>query len=153
MASRILGMGDILSLIEKAEEGADVQEAEEMARRLGRDEFTLEDFLKQLRQIKKLGSVSQLLKYLPTGGPFKNVAGADMDDKKVLHFEAIINSMTPRERREPRIVDGRRRLRIAKGSGRPVFEVNQLLRQFLEMKRMMKRSEFKKVISRIPGRR
>jgi signal recognition particle subunit SRP54 len=153
MASRILGMGDILSLIERAEGEADVQEAEELARRLSRDEFTLEDFLKQLRQIKKLGSISQLLKYLPTSGPFKNVSGADLDDKKVLHFEAIINSMTPRERQEPKIVDGRRRLRIARGSGRPVFEVNQLLKQFMEMRRMMKKSEFKKVISRIPGGR
>ncbi len=150
MASRILGMGDILSLIEKAEEEADVQEAEEMARRLSRDEFTLEDFRKQLRQLKKMGSLSQLLKYLPTGGAFKNIGGLDMDDKKVLHFEAIINSMTPRERQEPRIVDGRRRLRIATGSGRPVSEVNQLLKQFMEMRRMMKKSEFKKVIARIP---
>ena len=76
-----------------------------------------------------------------------------MDDQKILHFEAIINSMTPREREEPKIIDGRRRLRIAKGSGRPVFEVNQLLKQFMEMRRMMKKSEFKKVISRIPGGR
>jgi signal recognition particle subunit SRP54 len=153
MASRILGMGDILGLIEKAEEEADVKEAEELARRLQRDEFTLEDFRKQLRQLKKMGSLSQLLKYLPSGGPFKNISGIDMDDRKVLHFEAIINSMTPREREEPRIIDGRRRLRIAKGSGRPVFEVNQLLKQFTEMRRMMKKSEFKKIISRIPGAR
>jgi signal recognition particle subunit SRP54 len=153
MASRILGMGDILSLIEKAEQEADVKEAEEIARKLSQDEFTLEDFRKQLRQIRKMGSFSQILKYLPSGGMFKNLAGVDMDDRKVLHFEAMIGSMTPREREDPRIIDGRRRLRIAKGSGRPVFEVNQLLKQFLEMKRMMKKSQFKKIISSIPRSR
>lgn len=150
MASRILGMGDILSLIEKAEEETDIQQAEEMARRLSRDEFTLEDFGKQLRQLRKMGSLSQLLKYLPKGGAFKNISGVDTDDREILHFEAIINSMTPRERQEPKMIDGRRRLRIARGSGRPVSEVNQLLRQFMEMRRMIQKSEFRKVISRIP---
>ncbi len=153
MASRILGMGDILSLIEKAEQETDVKEAEEMARRLSREEFTLEDFGKQLRQLRKMGSLSGLLKHLPSGGIFKNLAAADMDDRKVLHYEAIISSMTPREREDPRSIDGRRRLRIAKGSGRPVFEVNQLLKQFLETKRMMKKSQFKKIISTIPRSR
>ena len=153
MASRILGMGDILSLIEKAEQEADVKEAEEIARKLSQDEFTLEDFRKQLRQIRKMGSFSQILKYLPSGGVFKNLAGVDLDDRKVLHFEAMIGSMTPREREDPRIIDGRRRLRIARGSGRPVFEVNQLLKQFLEMKRMMKKPQFKKIISSIPRSR
>ncbi|OGD31598.1 MAG: signal recognition particle protein [Candidatus Aminicenantes bacterium RBG_19FT_COMBO_58_17] len=153
MASRILGMGDILSLIEKAEQEADGKEAEEIARKLSQEEFTLEDFRKQLRQIRKMGSFSQILKHLPSGGMFKNLAGVDMDDRKILHFEAMIGSMTPREREDPRIIDGRRRLRIAKGSGRPVFEVNQLLKQFLEMKRMMKKSQFKKIISSIPRSR
>jgi len=153
MASRILGMGDILSLIEKAEQEADVKEAEEIARKLGKEDFTLEDFRRQLKQIRKMGSFSQILKYLPSGGMFKNLAGAEMDDKKILHYEAIIGSMTPREREDPRTIDGRRRLRIAKGSGRPVFEVNQLLKQFLEMKKMMKGSQFKKVISSIPRSR
>jgi len=153
MASRILGMGDILSLIEKAEQEADVQEAEEIARKLGKEEFSLEDFRKQLKQIRKMGSFSQILKYLPSGGMFKNLAGVEMDDRKILHYEAIIGSMTPRERDDPRIIDGRRRLRIAKGSGRPVFEVNQLLKQFLEMKRMMKKSQFKKIVSSIPRSR
>jgi len=153
MASRILGMGDILSLIEKAEQEADVQEAEEIARKLGKEEFNLEDFRKQLKQIRKMGSFSQILKYLPSGGMFKNLAGVEMDDRKILHYEAIIGSMTPRERDDPRTIDGRRRLRIAKGSGRPVFEVNQLLKQFLEMKKMMKRSQFKKIVSSIPRSR
>ncbi len=153
MASRILGMGDILSLIEKAEQETDVKEAEEMARRLRREEFTLDDFRKQLRQLRKMGSFSQVLKHLPSGGMFKNLSAVDMDDRKILHFEAIIGSMTPREREDPRLIDGRRRLRIAKGSGRPVFEVNQLLKQFLEMRRMMKKSQFKKIISTIPRAR
>jgi signal recognition particle subunit SRP54 len=153
MASRILGMGDILSLIEKAEQEADIKDAEELARKLRRDEFSLDDFRKQLQQIKKMGSLSQLLKYLPSGGVFKNITAAEMDDRKMLHFEAIINSMTPDERADPRRIDGRRRLRIAKGSGRPVFEVNQLLKQFLEMKKMMKKSQFKKIVSTIPRSR
>ena len=153
MASRILGMGDILSLIEKAEQEGDDKEAEEIARKLSQDEFTLEDFRKQLRQIRKMGSFSQILKYLPSGGMFKNLAGADLDDRKVLHYEAMIGSMTPREREDPRIIGGQRRLRIARGSGRPVSEVNQLLKQFLEMKRMMKKSQFKKIISSIPRSR
>jgi signal recognition particle subunit SRP54 len=153
MASRILGMGDILSLIEKAEQETDLQEAEEFARKLQKEEFTLEDFRKQLRQIKKMGSFSQILKYLPNAGMFKNLSSMEMDDKKIVYFEAIINSMTPREKQDPRIIDGRRRLRIAQGSGRPVFEVNQLLKQFLEMKKMMKKSQFKKIISSIPRSR
>jgi signal recognition particle subunit SRP54 len=153
MASRILGMGDILSLIEKAEDEADLKETEEMARKLAKEEFTLDDFRKQLRQIKKMGSLSQLLKHLPSGGIFKNISALEMDDRKILHFEAIINSMTPGEREDPRIIDGRRRGRIARGSGRPVYEVNQLLRQFLEMKKMMKKSEFKKILTTIPRSR
>ncbi|MGB7296395.1 MAG: signal recognition particle protein [Candidatus Aminicenantales bacterium] len=153
MASRILGMGDILSLIEKAEQETDVKEAEEMARRLRREEFTLDDFRKQLRQLRKMGSFSSLLKHLPSGGVFKNLSAVGMDDRKILHFEAIISSMTPREREDPRMIDGRRRLRIAQGSGRPVFEVNQLLKQFVEMKRMMKKSEFKRIVSTIPRSR
>jgi signal recognition particle subunit SRP54 len=153
MASRILGMGDILSLIEKAEQETDIKEAEEMARKLQKEEFTLEDFRKQLVQVKKMGSLSSILKYLPNAGMFKNMAAVEMDDRKILHFEAIIGSMTPRERQDPRIIDGRRRLRIAKGSGRPVFEVNQLLKQFLEMKKMLKKSQFKKILSSIPRSR
>lgn len=153
MAARILGLGDILSLIEKSEKEANLEEAEEMARKLAREEFTLEDFRKQLRQIKKMGSLSQLLKYLPSTGAFKNIAQVEMDDRKLLHFEAIINSMTPREREDPRIIDGRRRGRIARGSGRPVHEVNQLLKQFLEMKKMMKKPQLKKILSTLPRSR
>jgi len=147
LASRILGMGDVLSLIERAEREADLKEAEEMARRLREEEFTLEDFRRQLVQLRKMGSLSQLLAMLPSIGPFKNISRLHLDDKQLIHFEAIINSMTPEERRNPRIIDGRRRRRIAQGSGRPVYEVNQLLRQFQEMKKMMRSSLFKKMLS------
>lgn len=147
MASRIMGMGDILSLIEKAEEEADLEEAEEIARRIRKQEFTFEDFRSQLRQLKKMGSVSGVLSHLPGAGPFKKLAGAQIDDRKLVHFEAIINSMTPRERANPKVINGSRRLRIARGSGRPVHEVNQLLRQFLEMQKMMKKSAFQKLLS------
>jgi signal recognition particle subunit SRP54 len=150
MASRILGMGDVLSLIERAEKETDLRETEELTRRLLKEEFSLEDFRKQLLQIKKMGSLSQILSDLPVGGPFKNVSKLKIDDKKVVYFEAIINSMTARERANPKIINGSRRLRIAKGSGRPVSDVNQLLKQYLEMKKMMKKSHFKKMMSSFP---
>jgi signal recognition particle subunit SRP54 len=147
MASRILGMGDLLSLIEKAEQEADLEEAEELARKLRTQEFTLEDFKKQLVQMRKMGSLSNILSSLPKGGIFKDLSKLSVDDKKILHFEAIINSMTPKEKENPKIISGSRRLRISRGSGRPVSEVNQLLKQFIEMQRMMKKSGFKKVLS------
>lgn len=149
MASRIIGMGDILSLVEKAEE-TDLEEAEELAQRLRKQEFSLEDFKKQIVQMKKMGSFSQILSHLPAGGPFKNISKINIDDKKILHFEAIINSMTPEEREKPKIINGSRRRRIAMGCGRPVSEVNQLLKQFLEMKKMMKKSQFQKLLSSFP---
>ncbi|MCX7973532.1 MAG: signal recognition particle protein [Candidatus Aminicenantes bacterium] len=147
MASRLLGMGDVLSLIEKVERETDLKEAEELARRLQEEEFTLEDFRKQLIQLRKMGSLSQLLAMLPQIGPFKNISKLPLDERQIIHFEAIINSMTIEERSKPWIIDGRRRARIAKGSGRPVHEVNQLLRQFNEMKKMMKSPLFKKMIN------
>jgi len=147
MASRILGMGDILTLIEKAETDADVKEAEELARKIRRQEFSLEDFKKQLGQLKKMGSLSGLLSHLPSAGPFRNLKDAKVDDRKILHFEAIINSMTLAERQDPKIMNGSRRQRVARGSGRPVSEVNQLLRQFLEMRKVMKKSTFQKLFS------
>ncbi|MFW6123711.1 MAG: signal recognition particle protein [Acidobacteriota bacterium] len=150
MASRIIGMGDMLSLIEKAERETDVRQAEALAKKLKRDEFTLEDFKKQIEQVKKMGPLSQILKDLPSGGVFKNIHKINIDDKKVQYFEAIINSMTPSERNNPKIVNGSRRRRIARGSGRPVSEVNQLLKQFFDMRKMMKKSGFKKMISSFP---
>lgn len=147
MASRILGMGDILSLIEKAEEEADLKQAEEMARKLKKNQFTLEDFRQQLVQLKKMGSLSGLMNFLPKVGPFKNLGNLDIDDKKLIYFEAIINSMTREEREDPRIIDGRRRARIARGSGRPVQEVNQLLKQFFEMEKLLKKGTFQKLLN------
>ena len=153
MASRILGMGDMLTLIEKAEKQADLKEAEEFAKKLRKQEFSLEDFKKQLVQLKKMGSLSQFLPMLPSSGMFKNVSNLNIDDKKILYFEAIINSMTKKERENPKLIGGSRRARIARGSGRPVSEVNQLLKQFFEMKKMMKKSQFKKFLSNIPTSR
>lgn len=147
MASRILGMGDILSLIEKAEAEADLKQAEEMARKLKKNQFTLEDFRQQLVQLKKMGSLSGLMNFLPKVGPFKNLGNLDIDDKKLIYFEAIINSMTREERENPRIIDGRRRARIARGSGRPVQEVNQLLKQFFEMEKLLKKGTFQKLLN------
>jgi signal recognition particle subunit SRP54 len=149
MASRILGMGDILSFIEKAEEKADLEDAEETARKLRRQEFTLEDFRKQLGQMKKMGSLSNILGMLPKGGMLKGLSKVQVDDRKILHFEAIIGSMTPAERENPKLLNGSRRLRIAKGSGCPVHEVNQLLKQYAEMQKMMKGSMFKDALSRM----
>lgn len=151
MASRILGMGDILSLVEKAEKETDLEEAEALARKLKKQELTFEDFKKQLVQMKKMGSLSQFVNLLPQAGPLKGLSKLDIDDKKILHFEAIINSMTLEERENPKIMDGSRRARIAKGSGRPVAEVNQLLKQFAEMKKMMKKSHFQKLLSSLPS--
>ena len=147
MASRILGMGDILSLVEKAEKEADLDETKTLARKLRKQEFGLEDFKKQLVQMKKMGSLSHILSLLPESGPFKNVSKMNIDGKKILHYEAIINSMTLEERENPKMISGSRRMRIAKGSGRPVSEVNQLLKQFLEMRKMMKKSQFQKILS------
>jgi signal recognition particle subunit SRP54 len=150
MASRILGMGDILSLVEKAEQEADAKEAEELARKLRKQEFTLQDFKKQLAQMKKMGSFSQILSSFPTGGIYKNLSKVKIDDRKLIYYEAIINSMTPLERENPKIINGSRRKRIAKGSGRPVIEVNQLLKQFFEMQKLMKKSHFQKLLSSLP---
>jgi signal recognition particle subunit SRP54 len=149
MASRILGLGDILSLIEKAEQQADLKEAEEIARKLKKQQFTLEDFRKQLVQLKKMGNLSNLLGFLPKSGPFKQVSNLNLDDKRLLHYEAIINSMTPEERENPRLINGSRRARIARGSGSPVQEVNQLLKQFFEMEKLLKKSDFQKLLKNI----
>lgn len=149
LASRILGLGDILSLIEKAEREADLKEAEEIARKIKKQQFTLEDFRKQLQQLKKMGSLSGLLDLLPKAGSFRKISQLEVDDKKLVYFEAIINSMTPAERENPRIINGRRRARIARGSGRPVQEVNQLLKQFFEMEKLLKKSDFKSLIKNI----
>lgn len=138
MASRILGMGDVLSLIEKAEEASDAAEAEKLAKKMLKNQFTLNDFLKQLQSIKKMGSLESIIRMIPGLGR-KLPADMKIDDNALKHVEAIIQSMTDKEREKPEILNGSRRLRIAKGCGRTVTEVNRLLRQFDDMKKMMKK--------------
>ncbi|MYL10448.1 MAG: signal recognition particle protein [Acidimicrobiia bacterium] len=137
VASRILGMGDVLTLVEKAEQVYEEAEAEATAAKLLEGEFTLEDFLEQMRQLKKMGSLQNLVGMLPGVSP--ELRNAEIEDDQIAQVEAIICSMTPQERATPRIVDGSRRQRIAAGSGTRPSEVSQLLRQFSEVQRMMKR--------------
>ncbi|MXW58580.1 MAG: signal recognition particle protein [Acidimicrobiia bacterium] len=137
VASRILGMGDVLTLVEKAEQVYEEAEAEAAAAKLLEGEFTLEDFLEQMRQLKKMGSLQNLVGMLPGVSP--ELRNAEIEDDQIAQVEAIICSMTPQERATPRIVDGSRRQRIAAGSGTRPSEVSQLLRQFSEVQRMMKR--------------
>jgi signal recognition particle subunit SRP54 len=138
VASRILGMGDVLSLIERAEQVVDEEQAEEMIRKIRRNEFTLEDFLGQLRQLRKLGPLDQLLGLLPKAGPLKGLDNLQVDEKRMGHLEAIICSMTPSERLNYKIIKGPRRKRIARGSGRPISEVNRLLKQYVQTRKLMK---------------
>ena len=137
MASRILGMGDVLSLIEKAEAAYDEKNAKELEKKFREQTFTLEDFLEQLNQLKKMGNLDQLLGMMPgvNAGALK---GAELDEKQMAKTEAIILSMTPDERMRPELINGSRRKRIAKGSGTTVEEVNKLLKQFDQMKKLMK---------------
>nr|MBQ8891059.1 signal recognition particle protein [Clostridia bacterium] len=137
MASRILGMGDILSLIEKAEEAYDQKNAEELEKKMREQTFTLEDFLDQLRQLKKMGNLDSILAMLPGAntGALKN---AQVDEGQMVKIEAIILSMTRKERTYPDIINGSRRRRIAQGSGTTVEDVNKLLKQFDQMKKLMK---------------
>src|SRR4051794_2213264 len=138
MASRILGMGDVLSLIEKAEQQVDEDEAEGLQRKLETEQFTLEDFLKQMRQVRKMGPLSGLIGMLPGMGAMKQLKNADVDERELDRVEAIILPMTPRERANPGVINGSRRKRIAAGSGTKVQQVNQLVKQFDQMKVMMK---------------
>jgi signal recognition particle subunit SRP54 len=137
-ANRILGMGDILSFIEKAEEAIDKKKAVEMQRKLIENDFTLEDFRDQLRQIRKLGPLSGLLDMMPKVGMLKELKDVKVDEKEINHVVAIIDSMTPRERENHMIINGSRRRRIARGSGTSVQEVNQLLKQYSQARKMMK---------------
>ncbi|SHL03100.1 signal recognition particle subunit FFH/SRP54 (srp54) [Selenomonas ruminantium] len=142
MASRILGMGDVLSLVEKAQQTFDMEEAKKMEKKLRKDEFTLDDFLSQMQQVKKLGSLENILGMIPgMGGLKKQLEGQDidLDGKEMRQIEAIIRSMTPKERADISIINGSRRKRIAMGSGTRVQDVNKLLKQFGEMKKMMKK--------------
>ena len=142
MASRILGMGDVLSLVEKAQQTFDMEEAKKMEKKLRKDEFTLDDFLSQMQQVKKLGSLENILGMIPgMGGLKKQLEGQDidLDGKEMRQIEAIIRSMTPQERADITIINGSRRKRIAMGSGTRVQDVNKLLKQFGEMRKMMKK--------------
>jgi signal recognition particle subunit SRP54 len=138
VAQRILGMGDMLSLIEKVEETMDQKKAEEMQRKLIENEFTLEDFRDQLRQIRKLGPLESILGMMPNLGPLKNLKDVKVDENEITRVVAIIDSMTPRERDNHMIINGTRRRRIAKGSGTSVQEVNALLKQYAQARKMMK---------------
>jgi signal recognition particle subunit SRP54 len=145
MASRILGMGDIVSLVERAQETVDVENSKKLERKIRKNIFTLQDFLEQLRQIKKMGSLGDLLAMIPGVG--KQLQGAEVDNNALGKIEAIICSMTNVEREKPQIIDGKRKLRIATGSGTSVQDVNKLLKQFDAMKDMMKR------MNKIAGKR
>lgn len=138
MASRILGMGDVLTLIEKAQESVDIKKAQEMEKKLRKAEFTLEDFLDQMQQMKNMGPLDQLLGMLPGAGKIKGLKDLQVDPKDMAHTEAIIRSMTPEERRKPVIINGSRRKRIAAGSGTTITDVNRLLKQFEQAQKMMK---------------
>jgi signal recognition particle subunit SRP54 len=135
MASRILGMGDVLTLVEKAQEAIDEKEAEKLQRKLLKQAFSLEDFLGQIKQIKKMGPLEDVLGMVPG---FSKLKGIDLDERAIIRVEAIINSMTPEERRNPEIIDGSRRRRIARGSGTRVQDVNRLLKDFQQVRKLFK---------------
>jgi signal recognition particle subunit SRP54 len=135
MASRILGMGDVLTLVEKAQEAIDEKEAEKLQQKILKEAFTLEDFLGQIKQIKKMGPLEDILGMVPG---FSKMKGIDLDEKAIIRVEAIINSMTPDERNDPEVVDGSRRRRIALGSGTRVQDVNRLLKDFKQVRKMFK---------------
>jgi signal recognition particle subunit SRP54 len=140
VVSRVLGMGDVLSLIEKAEEAVSMEDAAKLEQKIRRDEFTLEDFRDQLRTIRKMGPLEQILGMIPGMGAIKDLQKQkeQVDEKQMLRVEAIINSMTAKERANHQLINGQRRKRIARGSGTTVEEVNKLLKQFIQMKKMLK---------------
>lgn len=138
MASRILGMGDVLTLIEKAQESIDAEKAKEIEKKLRQQQYTLEDFLEQLQQMKSMGPLDELLGMIPGLGGNKQLKGLQIDEKELAHIEAIIKSMTPEERRNPNIINGSRKRRIAYGSGTSVQSVNRLLKQFNDAQKMIR---------------
>jgi len=136
MADRILGMGDVVSLVERAQEQYDEEEARKLQKKIAKNQFGFDDFLNQIQQIKKMGSMKDLIGMIPGAG--KALKGVDVDDDSFKHIEAIIHSMTPEERTNPTVINASRKKRIGKGSGTSVQEVNQLLKQFNQMSKMMK---------------
>ncbi len=154
MADRILGMGDIVTLVERAQEQFDAEEARKLQRKIAKDQFNFDDFLAQIQQIKKMGNLKELASMIPGMG--KAVRDMDIDDNAFKEIEAIIRSMTPEERRNPAILNGSRKKRIARGSGTTVTEINRLLKQFAETRKLMKSMSGKKGLSRLmrmPGMR
>jgi len=139
IASRILGMGDVMTLIDKAEKAFDEKEAVKLIKKTRKGEFDLADFRDQLKKVKEMGSMQEILSMLPLPGKMKNAMPAEMDDRELVKVTAIIDSMTPRERQHPKIINGSRRKRISAGSGTTVTDVNRLLKQFDQAKKMMKR--------------
>jgi signal recognition particle subunit SRP54 len=138
MASRILGMGDVLTLIEKAKATVDLQKAQELERKIRQNEFTFDDYLDQLQQVQKMGPLNQLLEMIPGINKVKGMQGLEVNEKDIKHVEAIIRSMTTAERRKPEIINGSRRKRIATGSGTSIQDVNRTIKQFEQMQKMMK---------------
>jgi signal recognition particle subunit SRP54 len=152
MASRILGMGDVVSLVEKAAEAVDLDDAKHLEEKMRKGQFTLEDFLEQLRQMKKLGPLENLVGMLPGGSGALKGADLAKSEKEFKHMEAMICGMTPQERRSPQILNAKRRIRIAKGSGVSVTELNTLLNRFAQMQQMMKKmGKFQKMMARMGG--
>jgi len=152
MASRILGMGDVVSLVEKAAEAVDLDDAKRMEEKMRKGQFSLEDFLEQLRQMKKLGSLESIVGMLPGGAEALKGADLGKQEKEFTHMEAMICGMTPQERRNPHLLNARRRQRIAKGSGVSVTELNTMLNKFAGMQQMMKKmGKFQKMMARMGG--
>jgi signal recognition particle subunit SRP54 len=154
LASRILGMGDVLSLIDKVQQNVEQKEAVRLQQAFQKQQFTLEEFQLQLQQIKKMGSVGSLLELIPGAKKLASQVDTEKAEQEMKRVEAIINSMTLEERRNPAILNGRRRLRIAQGSGTTVTDVNRLMKQFMEMKKMMQRVSklgVRSLLSRMPN--
>ena len=149
MAQRILGMGDVLSLIEHAKDKIDEKDAERLASRMAKNQFTLEDMRSQFQQVQKLGSMSKIMGMIPGMGQMKEQLASVVTDKRMKHLAAILDSMTPAERANHNLLDGKRKRRVAAGSGRPVHEVNQVLKQYLEMKKMMTQMNDPKAMARM----
>jgi signal recognition particle subunit SRP54 len=136
MADRILGMGDVVSLVERAQEQYDEEEARKLQKKIAKNEFGFDDFLSQIQQVKKMGNMKDLIGMIPGAG--KALKDVEIEDDAFKHIEAIIHSMTPDERTKPSLLDAKRKTRIAKGSGTSIQQVNQLLKQFDQMSKMMK---------------
>jgi signal recognition particle subunit SRP54 len=152
MASRILGMGDVVSLVERAAEAVDIDEAKMLEEKMRKGQFTLEDFLEQMRAMKKLGSLEKIVSMLPGGGEIQP-AELQKQEKEFKRMEGIICAMTPQERRNPNLLNAKRRIRIANGSGVKVAEVNTLMNKFAQMQQMMKKfGKMQKMMGRMGGR-